>query len=159
MGEFSKEMSRRGVPVSAIVLRLGFDPSTSFPKLTFAAVRYLTEQEVARVLKEQGSDAVKQATGEDDVPATVGAPIQVPTPVAAAALNQVNAQVPAAAEVPKRGRGRPAKAAEAPAVTPAAPPSPPAAPAMQYDDAIKVETGGGGLSSKTLDGLLDGLLS
>lgn len=46
---FGQQLATRGIPYNAIVTRLGFDVDTSYPKLTFKAVRVLNEEQGAQV--------------------------------------------------------------------------------------------------------------
>lgn len=46
---FSKQLMSRGVPYNAIVTRIGFDVSASYPKLTFKAVRKVTDDDAVQM--------------------------------------------------------------------------------------------------------------
>lgn len=128
-------LTQRGIPVPALVIRLGFDASAEYPKLTFSPTRWINEQEAEALQDLFGSDEVAELVGSKDTPIqampALGAPAPVfaapapaPAPVFAPATPAAAAP---AAEAPKR-RGRrpaapPAPAAAAPAAAPAAPPA------------------------------------
>lgn len=44
-----KVLAPKGVPYYAVVTKVGFDPTAAHPKLTFKALRYLTEEEFSTV--------------------------------------------------------------------------------------------------------------
>lgn len=61
-------LTKSGVQAYSIVTRLGFDPATAYPQLTFEPVGYITQEQMQDVMEVGGSDEVKQATGELDKP-------------------------------------------------------------------------------------------
>lgn len=77
LAEYGKELGRRGVPYSAVVTKIGFDPRPSYPKLLFKAVRYLNETEVAKVSELANSNEVATLIGVSD--AAKKAVIALPT--------------------------------------------------------------------------------
>lgn len=154
LAEYAKHLSGRGAPYSAVVTKIGFDPRSSYPKLLFKAVRYLTEEELAKVKEVSASDEVLTLIGMDEIN---------PAPVAPAASNLPPAAAKAAAEVQKAG-AKAAKPAPAPDYDPiegpvaAAKPAPKAAkpaPVTAEPDEPVVVTGGD--LSSTVDDILGGI--
>lgn len=142
-------LSQRGVPIPAVVFRLGFDPDPAFPKLTFTLMRYITEQEYAAVQDLFGSDELVQLVGGDDkaiaaLPAYTGgagsvtqaapqpapAPVQAPFPSAAQQASFPGPQAaPAPVQAPFPGQATAATATPTQAAAPRRRGRPPANPA------------------------------
>lgn len=90
-------VSQRGIPIPALVFRIGFDPDPAYPKLTFNPVRWLTEDEANSVSDLFGSDECAELVGRKDMPITVMPGNAAPTaPVAAPAPAPAFVQAPAA---------------------------------------------------------------
>lgn len=124
-------VSQRGIPIPAMVWRIGFDPDPAFPKLTFTPVRWLTEQEAASVSDLFGSDECAELVGRKDTPIQALPALQG-TPAVPVAQQAVHVPVaPVAASTP------PPPVFTQP--TPEAPPAflqqPAAAPAAPAQDA------------------------
>lgn len=56
LATFGSKMQEKGYPYNAIVTRIGFDMSASYPKLTFKAVRPITADEAVMVTEQFNSD-------------------------------------------------------------------------------------------------------
>lgn len=118
-----RTLGARGYNYFAVVTRLGFDTSTSYPKLTFRPVRVLTEQEfktvtalradndsVARVLNDHGDLLIATPSGEQDGPFDSAPDVAAP-------------EVPTAAPAkPAKPKPVAAKAKPAPEKAPESPP-------------------------------------
>lgn len=163
------------VPIQAIIFRLSFDTKVDFPKVLFAPVGYISEEQAASVEAWVGSDEAKDAVGENDVVSQ--APLQVasyahqdpghahtvPVPVPQQVTDPMaflnNGSVAAEPQKPvARGRGRPAKTVE-----PVGRPAPAASPQMDLDlpgvQAAAASTPiNPKLTDKSLDDLLAGIL-
>lgn len=61
-------LTERGVPLGAMVLRLGFDTTVSFPKLTYNPVAWLSEAQMSAVADLIGSDETQAIVGATDKP-------------------------------------------------------------------------------------------
>jgi hypothetical protein len=80
LAQYGKVCQTGGYPYNAIVTKIGFDPSTSYPKLTFKAVRPLTDAEKLEVAKVWSSvDNVLE--GDEAIAATVTSVTAAPPPV------------------------------------------------------------------------------
>jgi len=79
-----------GLPYMAVVTRLGFDPEVAFPKLTFKAVRPLSDEESHTVVAMMGGDVTDAILTGSDIIATSNAPAakKQPAKVAKAAIPQ-----------------------------------------------------------------------
>lgn len=120
-----KVLKPKGIPYFAVVTRIGFDTQVAYPKLTFRATRFLTEDEARAVLEIQASEDVKRILSESTEFA--GA-----TTAAAADAEPIQGQMPAAFAPP----AAPTPTQPAPAATPAAAPpqaSSPAPTAVQQE--------------------------
>lgn len=96
LAEYGSALAKRGVPYSAVVTKVGFDPEAPSPKLTFKPVGYLTEEQyrkacevaegeaVAAILGKVGEAAVEPAELEDAAPAPKAAAPAAPAPKPAA---------------------------------------------------------------------------
>lgn len=137
-------VTQRGIPIPALVVRLGFEPGAEYPKLTFSPIGYINEDQAASIQDLFGSDECNTLVGRNDVPiqslpgatapVNVQAPAAAPTPFVAppapatpAFLQQPPpAHVQQAAPAPQadaalRRRGRPAGNGAAPAQAAPAP--------------------------------------
>jgi hypothetical protein len=130
---FGQKVAAKGFPYNAIITRLGFDPQASYPKLTFKAVRPLTEDELAEVAKHFHGDVLNRILSE-------ASELAVDAPAAAAPEPELSVdadfEMDAPPAAPKRPVAAPAAARQAkPAPRPrAAPAAAPAAPAGDLDD-------------------------
>lgn len=59
LASYGKKMKAKGYSYKTIVTRLGFDMDASYPKLTFKAVRVLTEDEVRNVVPHLQGDQIQ----------------------------------------------------------------------------------------------------
>lgn len=81
-------VSQRGIPIPALVIRIGFDPDPAYPKLTFSPVGYINEQQAQVVQDLLGSAECAELVGRNDtpitaLPGTAPAPVAQTAPVAA----------------------------------------------------------------------------
>lgn len=111
-------VSQRGIPIPALVFRLGFDPDPAFPKLTFSPTRYVTQEEYGAVQELFGSPELGQLVGRDDK-----AIAALPT-----GQGQVQAAQPVHVPAAAQQAPFPAAAAQAPFPGPQAAPAPVQAP-------------------------------
>lgn len=70
----------RGVPVAAVVMRVTFDATSSYPKLLFAPASYISEEQKAAVLEVIGGEEVDEAAGRKDVVRNATQPLPAPQP-------------------------------------------------------------------------------
>lgn len=63
LAQYGDFLNKHGIPYYGMVTRLGFDSRTAFPKLMFKGVRFLSEQEYAKVLELQEDPAVLDLLG------------------------------------------------------------------------------------------------
>lgn len=59
-------LSKRNVPVSAVVIRLGFNPEASYPQLTFSPIAFLSQQQYESLADLVGSPELDQLVGRGD---------------------------------------------------------------------------------------------
>jgi len=71
LATFGANMAKKQYPYNAIVTRIGFDVHVSFPKLTFRAVRPITEDEAATVVTMFSSDTVGNILSQQVAPVPV----------------------------------------------------------------------------------------
>lgn len=126
--EYFKGLVNYGINPEEVITELGFDPSTSYPKITFTQKGYVPANAVARVDALVDSDEVKLATRV--IAPQQATALPAPAPAAAPAVDDAyDDQVPAA-PAPAPAPARPAApVAAAPAAAPAAP-ARPAKPAV-----------------------------
>lgn len=74
LSEYGRALQRRGVPYHLVVTRLGFDPATSYPKLTFKARGYVTEDMLEQVTASRDSPVVDDILGVKPAEPRVAAP-------------------------------------------------------------------------------------
>lgn len=110
---YADMLNRRRTPYQAVVTKIGFDHDVAHQKLTFKAMRFLSEEEVATVVQVMNSDVVAQIIGVNTSPML-------------AAPAQVDELGPALAHVTAMAKATPAAAAPKAAPKPA--PKPVAAP-------------------------------
>lgn len=137
LASFDAKYKQAGYPYFSLVVKIGFDPKESYPKLVFTAVRPLTEAEGLKVMALRNSDAVARVIA--DAP-----PPQATNPAQPVAQEQLFEQAPNTAAAPasvQQAAAQPTtqqpaaqQAAPAPAPAPVAqqaatPPPPPAQPA------------------------------
>lgn len=162
---FGKQVAEKGYAYNAIVTRLGFDADASYPKLTFKAVRPLTEDELQEVVTlMQNTEQMHRILSEASE--LVAAPAEAPAPAVKAAPppapKAVDAdfemdEAPAAPQKPVAAP-KPAKpvVAKGPAPKPvAAKPAP--APAPEPDLLADAEQGEDAQVNSDLDDILASL--
>lgn len=129
---YVKDLNKRKIPISAVETHVFFDPTVTYPKLSFKFGRYLNAEEVAIVQERKGGDDVELIAS----PRRTG-----PQPTAGVIPIHPAPMAPAPAPAPA-----PAAAAPAPAA-PATPP-PPADPYAGQPDYVKAAvTAAGGLGT------------
>lgn len=112
LAQYGKALKQRGIPYSAVVTKLSFDPDAAFPKIMFRFERVLTQEEMVEVaarMSEPVVDDVLGLTERRDAPAPAaeqddkfGIPADAAAPAAQAEP----------APAPKATRRRTAKAQE-----------------------------------------------
>ena len=119
-GAFLKQLNQVSPPVlyNDIVVRISFDTEVSYPKLKFEPVRYLTDEEAAKVAERFESAESKLVCGVEDH-AAPAAPAAA-APAAAAPAAAAPAAAPVTPEAPKATRQRAKPAAPAAAAAAAA---------------------------------------
>lgn len=63
LGEFGTQMSKRNVPYTAVVTKIGFDPEAESPKLTFRAIGFLDEATHKQAVAESKGEVVAAILG------------------------------------------------------------------------------------------------
>ena len=99
LGQYGSQLAKRGVEPQYVVTRVGFDYNVAHPALTFKAMRFVEEAELATVestLSDE-ADIIDQITGVVDKPSisvepvaestTAPAPVEVPIPGLAAFMS------------------------------------------------------------------------
>lgn len=166
---FTRSLDRAGaqIPIFAVVCRITFDPTVSFPKLKFAYVRFLQQEEFDAVRLRLDGDDIR-AIVEPSRPVSAAPALPAPTapalvapPVQQAAFPPITVPpVPAAPAAPTVGFGAPpapAPAAPPPPPPPVAPPAPPAAP--EYPPhVLAAVTAAGGFDSPAGQAVLAALM-
>jgi hypothetical protein len=137
LAQYGKQLKQRGIPYTAVVTKLSFDPDASYPKILFTFERVLEGDELTKVIGRMKDPVVDDVLGlsapRGAVPA-IAAPVAVaPAPVATPAPTAAPVATPAPTEAPKAAKGKtkgfgaaPAEQIQVPA--PAAPAAAPAAP-------------------------------
>ena len=89
---YAESLSNRGIPLPAIITRLGFDPEAEYPKITFTPTGWAGAQQ---------AEAVQEALGSEEVYTVVGLKEQAaaPKPVAPAPKPVAIAPAPAPSPV------------------------------------------------------------
>lgn len=137
LATYSKGMKAKGFPYNAIVTRIGFEMDAAFPKLTWKAVRPLTDDEAQQVADLLAGDIVHRVLADNEFHSTkAGSPAEPPPAAkpAPAAKPVVDTDFelpddPAPAAPAKPVKAAPKKTAAAPKVEtkPAPAPAPEAA--------------------------------
>ncbi len=73
LAAFSGKLGQLGYPYYAVGIKIGFDPTESFPKFTFSALRPLTDEEADKVIEHQKSDALNRVIADVVDPAVAAA--------------------------------------------------------------------------------------
>lgn len=68
LAEFGTLLGKKGVSYNLVTTKVGFEPETASPKLTFRPMAYLTEEQVAEMEAARDSDAVTQILGMSPFP-------------------------------------------------------------------------------------------
>jgi hypothetical protein len=135
---FGETLKRRGFAYNAVAVRLGFDMETSYPKLTFRAIRVLTDDEAQVVADHLQGDAIQR------ILATAGEVLHTPSAAElteAGGADPVFEETPSVSQEPKPTVAKTAAAKPAPA---AAKPAPAAAAKPAPAQPAKTATFGGG---------------
>lgn len=118
LAAYGKALKQRGIPYSAVVTKLSFDPDAAFPKIMFRFERVLTQEEMAQVAERMAEPIVEDVLG---LTVRVDAPVAAPAaddkfgipadaaPPAEATTSEAAAPQ-AKAEAPKPTRRRAARA-------------------------------------------------
>jgi hypothetical protein len=119
---FVDTVSKRNIPVPALVVQVSFDVTAEYPKLVFTPTRYISEQEAGAIQELFGSEECDELVGRKDTP--------IQAMPAATGQHEKTAPIPQAAQ---NAASPPPAAVFTP---PPAPPTPPflgqqAAPATQ----------------------------
>lgn len=119
---FGETLKKRGYPYNAVAVRLGFDLDVAYPKLTFRAIRPLTDDEAAIVLEHLQGDKIERVLSTAvEIPAAEGEEAQPPVDDVFEQPPQQPAAKPAAKPVAtKPVTAKPAAAKPAAATKPAA---------------------------------------
>lgn len=150
--EYVRSLTKRGVPVPAVVTKVTFDYTVAHPALKFSAVGFIDDATAVSVLEVMNEDIVDQIIGGKAKPTEGAAPAAVPAVAAA----------PKPAAKPKAA-SKPAPVVEdPPAPKPAAKPSPLVAAAEEAQAAgsteVQVEDGDIEIDiDSDLDSALDGI--
>lgn len=159
--DFATGIERKGWPVKAgLVIRLEFDPETSYPKVMFKPAGMPTAETFALYSKYIDGDLAREAVGADDVPlqgqpmvtvvmpqaplplAAPQAPAYTPLPIAApaAAPASMTAPIPQATPAPAPTAARGPRRGRAAQAAPVAQPAPLAVamPQMQVQQPVPV---------------------
>jgi hypothetical protein len=151
LANFATMLQRKGAQLEFVAIQLGFDYDVAYPRITFKAMRWLSNEEAVQVVGPDGkggaagnpkiqrmlAEAVEEVThdpaqGEDDAlsgpaPVLAQAPVSVQAPVTHVPPPPAPVQMPVAQPAPVQQLAQPARrtggfnAAKAAAPTPAAP--------------------------------------
>lgn len=137
LAAYGKALKQRGIPYSAVVTKLSFDPEASYPKIMFKFDRVLTADEMTSVagrISEPVVDDILGLTTQRAAPAPAAPPADdqfgIPADVAPPAAAAAPAPAPEAAAQVEQKSTRTRKAggfggnANAPAASPAPAPAP-----------------------------------
>lgn len=121
LSEYAMMLEKRGVPVEAVVTKIGFDSRPAYPKLLFKAVGYLDEEGAEKVVELRESEAVSTIIGLDggehaaveDTPAPAPKAAEKPKAKAAPAPDEEDEPAPAPKAKATKSAEK-AKAASAP---------------------------------------------
>ena len=88
LGQYGAQLAKRGVEPKHVITKISFDYSVAHPAMTFKAVRFVDEEEMAAITEtlRDESETIAQITGVSDAPASVehvadAAPKKVAKPV------------------------------------------------------------------------------
>lgn len=129
LADYGRQLKRRGIPYTAVVTKLSFDPDASYPKINFQFERVLEREELLKVAEKLKEPVIEDILGlrQAAAPAAAApAPAQTVAPPAATVVTPppatepiAVAPAPAPAESkPKKARGFGAAADGAPAAKP-----------------------------------------
>ena len=150
-----KAASSRKIPYTALVMRVGFDPESSSPKLTFKPVGLLSDAAYAEVKGAYDSDLVREIVGlREPVSAAVVQAVSGPV-----STDELDAAISAKAAVSKAAApaGGPAPVKAAAAAPKAAPPKAAPAPAPAPAPKAAPPKAAPAPAPASMDGLLEGL--
>lgn len=68
LAQYAQMLKRRNAPYQAVVTKIGFDPSAAYPKMTFKATRWVTQEEAEKISEMMDSDIVAQIIGQTSTP-------------------------------------------------------------------------------------------
>lgn len=68
LAQYAQMLKRRNAPYQAVVTKIGFDPSAAYPKMTFKATRWVTQEEAEKISAMMDSDIVAQIIGQTSTP-------------------------------------------------------------------------------------------
>lgn len=68
LAEYGQMLKKRGVPYNAVITKIKFDPEAATPKLQFAPVRFLTEEQYAESEEAANSELVQDIIGVTGTP-------------------------------------------------------------------------------------------
>lgn len=97
LGEYGKMLAKKGVAYNMVVTKIGFNPESPTPELTFKPVGFIPDNAYAEVQETMESDTVQSILGSVYASHLADAP-ETPAPVVAEAAKVVEK---AKAEVPK----------------------------------------------------------
>lgn len=80
LGQYGDLLAKRGVEPKYVVTKVGFDYSVAHPALTFKALRFVTEEELAEVEEASKLEIVGQITGTSTAPAEEHEAFEQPAP-------------------------------------------------------------------------------
>ena len=124
LGQYGQQLAKRGVEPQHVVTKIGFDYNVAHPALTFKAVRFVEEDELAEiesVLREE-EETIGQITGTSNGPVretearAQAAPIARPSPALKEAVAEAEAAPKAEVKVEAAPEPEVVEAAPAPKV-------------------------------------------
>ena len=77
-GGFVKKLTSTNIPLTAIKMLIGFDPTASFPVLIFQFGGFVEEKALPKLQAMAGSPEVKEIVGDTTAPKTIAAPAPKP---------------------------------------------------------------------------------
>lgn len=80
LATYGKGMAMKGYPYNAIVTRVGFDMDAAYPKLTWRAVRPLTDEEAEQVKEVLAGDVVHKVLADSEFAGTPASSPDEPAP-------------------------------------------------------------------------------
>lgn len=144
-----KVLKPKGIPYFAVTTKIGFDSSVAYPKMTFAAKRFLSDEEAEAIIHLRDSEDARRILAESEEHGVAGTPTG--SEGSSPSDDEANTAAPATSAKKKAAKPRPAdeedvgleeptppkKKAAAPVVEdeePAPPPKKKAAPVVVEDD-------------------------